>query len=83
MHALLWTLLKILVASLVTGIILNHYGITPDDLVRYSGMTREQLQERAQQAIAWALPNVTLGALVVVPLWFLIYLFRPPGRSSD
>ena len=83
MHALLWTLIKILVASLVTGIILNHYGFTPDDLVRYSGMTREQLEERARQAIAWALPNVMLGALVIVPLWFLIYLFRPPGRSSD
>ena len=83
MHAFLWTLVKVLIASLVAGIILNHLGITPDELIQRSGMTREQMQELAQQGIAWALPNVMLGALVIVPVWFLIYLFRPPGRSSE
>ncbi|HET7679411.1 MAG TPA: DUF6460 domain-containing protein [Xanthobacteraceae bacterium] len=83
MHAFLWTLLKVLFASLVVGIILNHLGITPDELIRYSGKTREQLEELARQGIDWALPNVMLGALVIVPVWFLIYLFRPPGRSSE
>ena len=83
MHAFLWTLLKILIASLVAGIILNHLGVTPDALIRYTGMTRERLEELAQQGIAWALPNVMLGALVIVPVWLLIYLFRPPGPSSQ
>ncbi|HEX2511164.1 MAG TPA: DUF6460 domain-containing protein [Xanthobacteraceae bacterium] len=83
MHAFLWTLVKVLVASLVAGIILNHFGITPDELIRYSGMTRERLQELARQGIDWALPNVMLGALVIVPVWFLIYLFRPPGPSRE
>jgi hypothetical protein len=83
MHAFLWTLLKILIASLIAGIILNRFGITPDELIRYSGMTREQLEELAQRAFAWALPNVMLGAIVIVPVWFLVYLFRPPGPSSQ
>ena len=83
MHAFLWTLVKVLVASLVAGIILNHFGITPDELIRYSGMTRERLQELARQGIDWALPNVMLGALVIVPVWVLIYLFRPPGPSRE
>jgi hypothetical protein len=83
MHAFLWTLVKVLVASLVAGILLNHFGITPDELIRYSGMTRERLQELARQGIDWALPNVMLGALVIVPVWFLIYLFRPPGPSRE
>ena len=83
MHAFLWTVVKVLIASLVAGIILNHLGITPDELIRYSGMTRERLQELAQQGIAWAVPNVMLGALVIVPVWFLIYLFRPPSSSND
>jgi hypothetical protein len=30
MHTFLWTLVKVLVASLVAGVILNHLGITPD-----------------------------------------------------
>jgi hypothetical protein len=24
-----------------------------------------------------------LGALVIVPVWFLFYIFRPPGESRD
>jgi hypothetical protein len=83
MHAFLWTLVKVLVASLVAGVILNHFGITPDELIRYSGMTRERLEELARQGFDWALPNVMLGALVIVPVWFLIYLFRPPGPSRE
>jgi hypothetical protein len=83
MQAFLWTLIKVLVASLVAGIILNHLGITPDELIRYSGMTREQLEEMARRGIAWALPNVMLGAIVIVPVWFVIYLLRPPGPSRE
>jgi hypothetical protein len=26
---------------------------------------------------------VLLGSLVIVPIWFLVYLFRPPGQSSS
>jgi hypothetical protein len=83
MHAFLWTLVKVLVASLVAGVILNRFGITPDTLIRYSGITRERMEELARQGIDWALPNVMLGALVIVPVWFLIYLFRPPGPSRE
>ncbi len=56
MHAFLWTLVKVLVASLVAGVILNHFGITSDELIRYSGMTRERLEELARRGFAWALP---------------------------
>ena len=79
----LWTLLKVLIAPLVAGVILNHLGITTDELIRYSGMTREQLEEMAQRGIAWAVPNLMLGAIVIVPVWFLIFLFRPPGARSE
>ena len=83
MHAFLWTLIKVLFASLVAGVILNHLGVTPDELIRYSGMTREQLEELARRGFDWALPNVMLGALVIVPVWFVIYLLRPPGPSRE
>ena len=33
--------------------------------------------------LAWALPNVLLGALIIVPIWFVAYLFRPPGQSRE
>jgi hypothetical protein len=29
------------------------------------------------------LPNLFLGSLIILPVWFLIYLFRPPRARSD
>jgi hypothetical protein len=80
---LLYTIAKVALASLVAGAILNQFGISSDHLMKLAGMTPERLQELTQRLVAWALPNVTLGALVIVPVWFLFYLFRPPRRSND
>ena len=42
-----------------------------------------QLEELACQGLAWVLPNVMLGAMVIVPIWFLAFLLRPPRRSRN
>ena len=78
-----YTLTKILVASLVAGTILAHFGISSEHLATLSGLSAERVQELAQRVLAWALPNVTLGAIVIVPLWFLAVLFRPPRGNID
>ena len=83
LHPLLRTLVKIAVASLVVGTILGHFGITPEQLMREFGMSADRLQDYARQGIAWALPNVMLGAMVIVPIWFLVYLFRTPGPGAS
>jgi hypothetical protein len=79
----LYTLTKVALASLVAGAILARFGISSEQLLKLTGLTPERLQDLAQQAVAWALPNVTLGAIVIVPIWFLAFLFRPPRRSND
>jgi hypothetical protein len=79
----LYTILKVGFASLVAGAILGHFGISSEQILTLAGLTPERLQELTQQAVAWALPNVTLGAMVIVPIWFLAFLFRPPRRSND
>lgn len=78
-----YTTAKIAFASLVAGAILGQFGISSEQVMTLAGMTPERLQELAQRAVAWALPNVTLGAMVIVPIWFLAFLFRPPRRSND
>jgi hypothetical protein len=77
------TVVKVLVASLIVGTILAHFGLTPDELMRTAGLSTERLEDLARAGLAWALPNLMLGALVIVPVWFLLYLFRPPGESRD
>lgn len=77
------TVVKVLIASLIVGTILAHFGITTDELIKASGLSPDRIQELAREGFAWALPNVLLGALVIVPVWFVLYLFQPPGESRD
>jgi hypothetical protein len=74
---------KVVVASLIVGTILAHFGITTDELMKTAGLSSDRVAELARAGFAWALPNLLLGALVIVPIWFLLYLFRPPGESRD
>jgi Domain of unknown function (DUF6460) len=83
LNPILRTLVKIAVASLVVGTILAHFGITADELMHDFGLSTDRIEEYAKQGFAWAWPNVLLGSLVIVPVWFLVFLFRPPGRSSS
>jgi len=83
LHPLLRTLVKVAVASLVVGTVLAHFGITVDQLVRETGLSADRIEDYARKGLSWVWPNVLLGSLVIVPIWFVIYLFRPPGRSSS
>jgi hypothetical protein len=83
MFSLTRALVKVLVASLIVGTILAHFGIRTDELIKSAGLSPERIEDMARDGLAWALPNLLLGALVIVPVWFLFYLFRPPGESRD
>jgi hypothetical protein len=80
---LLSTLVKVAVASLIVGTVLAHFGITADQILADLGLTPEKIAELMRLGLAWALPNLLLGSLIIVPVWLLAYLFRPPGRPSE
>ena len=82
-HGFLQTLVKLMVASLIVGTIMAHFGITPDQVIKEAGLSQERVMELVRQGMAWALPNLILGALVILPVWFVIYLFRPPRARVD
>ncbi len=83
-ETLLRTLAKIAVASLIVGTILAHFGITAQSLMKEFGVSTDRILELGRQSLEWALPNMLLGSLIIVPVWFLVYLFRPPGtRDSE
>lgn len=77
------TLVKVAAASLFVGAVLAHFGITVDLLMSKAGVSPEQLQEYVRQAVAWAVPNMTLGAIIIIPIWFVAFILRPPRRSSE
>lgn len=83
LNPLFRTLVKVAVASPVVGTIMAHFGITAEQLMREVGLSTERIQEYARQGFAWAWPNVLLGSIVTIPIWFVVFLFRPPGKSSS
>lgn len=82
-ETLLRTLVKIAVASLIVGTILSHFGITTGALMKEFGLSAERMIDLGKQGVEWALPNMLLGSLIILPVWFLVYLFRPPGASNS
>ena len=83
LNPILRSLVKVAVASLVVGTILAHFGITADQLMREFGLSAERIENYARRGFSWAWPNVLLGAMAIAPIWFLAYLFRPPGQSRS
>jgi hypothetical protein len=77
------TVVKVLIASMIVGTILGHFGIGTEQLIKMTGLSPERIEDLARAGLAWALPNLLLGSLVIVPVWFLFYIFRPPGESRD
>ena len=70
------TVIKLALASLLVGWLLSVLGITPQDLAaRFSGLATG-LWDKARDFLGWAGAYMLLGALVVVPVWLALYLWR-------
>lgn len=74
--------LKLTVASLLVGAALSLVGITLPYLLGVVGQTPESAAAMIVRALDWAMPTAVLGAVVVVPMWLLIALLRPPVRHD-
>jgi hypothetical protein len=83
LNPLIRPLVKVVVASLIVGTILSHFGITAEHLIKDFGLSYERIEDIARRGLSWAAPNLLVGAMVILPVWFLLYQFRPPGGSSQ
>jgi len=72
------TLIKIGLASLITGAILTKLDLSAEQILLELGLTPESVMLQLEQGFRWAMPNIILGSMVIVPVWLVVYLFRPP-----
>lgn len=70
--------LKIIIASLLVGFVLSALNITAEQVLNDVGVTPDKILAWLQKAVNWALPNIMLGSIIIVPVWIVVYLFRPP-----
>jgi hypothetical protein len=78
LYKLISTIVKIAVASLVIGVILSRLDLSAEDVLRELGLSPEVIMSWLEEGLRWALPKIILGSMVIVPVWLVVYLFRPP-----
>lgn len=78
MFNILSVALKIALASLLCGALLSAFDLSAAEMLARVGMTPEHIADLVRKALAWALPNMVLGSMIIVPLWAIAYMLRPP-----
>lgn len=72
------TALKIVVAALAVGTILSSLNVTVEQVLTDFGLTPEEVFGWLDAQVHWALPNLILGLIIILPVWIVIYLFSSP-----
>ena len=76
------TVIRLVLLSVVVGIIFSVLGITPFNLIESVQRLVRNIMNLGVDTIGWALQYFLLGAVIVFPIWFLVRLFgrkREPG----
>jgi hypothetical protein len=68
LNPLIRPLVKVVVASLIVGTILSHFGITAEHLIKDFGLSYERIEDIARRGLSWAAPNLLVGAMVILPV---------------
>jgi len=74
-------LIRLTVISVIVGIILSAMGINPQNLISSIQNLLLRIYNMGFEAIEWALTYFILGALIVIPVWFVSRLWKTMGSA--
>ncbi|MCE9649808.1 MAG: DUF6460 domain-containing protein [Parvibaculum sp.] len=72
------TVIKFVLVAVFVGAVLNEFDISADEVLTDVGFTPQHIMTIFREGIDWALPHFILGALVLIPIWVVIFLLKPP-----
>ncbi|WP_421724893.1 DUF6460 domain-containing protein [Bauldia sp.] len=67
---------QLIAMSFVVGIILSLLGVSPFDIVNGLERLIRRIYAMGFDTIEWVFRYFLLGAVIVVPVWFIMRLFR-------
>jgi len=71
----------VIVLCLLVGLVLTHLGIAARGILTDTWRTILSVGRLVGDLVEWALPNTLLGAVVVVPLLLVGFVFKRGGRK--
>ncbi len=76
--------IRLVLISIVVGIVLSAFGITPDNIVYRLQLFITRLYNLGFDALGSVFDYLLLGAVVVIPIWLLTRILSGlGGRSRD
>lgn len=75
------TLIRLVLLSIVVGIIFSALGIHPGNIVEGLQRLARRVADLGFDTVQWAFGYFLLGAVVVFPVWFIVRLLRANPRD--
>lgn len=74
---------RLVVISVLTGIVLSLFGITPHNFFQTLDEFARSIYDLGFGAVTWILDYTLLGAMVVLPVWLIVRLLRIRGTGTQ
>jgi hypothetical protein len=71
-------LFRLMLLSILVGVVLSAIGLDPRDIINSVQRLIRSIWEMGWDAIEWLWRYFLLGAVIVVPIWFLVRLLKAP-----
>jgi len=69
---------RLILVSILVGVILSALGLNPFDIVRSIRKLIESIWDLGFDAFRWLWGYLLLGAVIVVPIWIILRLVNAP-----
>lgn len=79
----LGVLIRLLLLSIVVGVVLSALGITPQNFFYQIRLLLQRIYDLGFGAFVSLVEYLVLGAMVVVPIWFIARLVRTARRPKE
>lgn len=82
MHSVVWTIIKLAIVCFIVGVLLAFFDIDPVRLMRNFP---DAIYSIFDVLLGWtrnAVPYIMLGAIVVIPIWLVLFLLKLARRKK-
>lgn len=75
----LWVLVRLILLSILVGVILAAFGLDPWNIVRSVERMARAIWDMGFDAVFWLWRYFLLGAVLVIPIWLVMRLIKAPS----
>lgn len=71
-------IVRLVLVSILVGVVMSALGLDPFDIIRSIQRLFESLWNLGFDAFRWLWRYLLLGAVIVIPIWFILRLINAP-----